>query len=800
MKNNKYSFEIPEGFVESHDDVELYASIRDNKTIYATTTFARAVPYTKDGLIEAYRRSIYDMINKKIRSSSKTVKSATIVGDIIGRFHPHGDQSAYQSIVTLSQSWTNNYPLIYGKGNWGNVLGKPAAHYRYTECKLSEFFDDVCEDIKEEYVDFIPNFDNTDKEIAYIPFKIPVILVNGTYGIADSYITSILPHNLSDVIDLCEKFIHNKGIRNYELVEGFFPDFPNFGIILNKEEIENCYKFNIPGNVKMKATMEVNREENRIIIKDLPYNVTEADVLSTIKSYHEKQHAVLSKVLNVIDIKTSRDHMDEMHIEYEVIFDKNANILEVARDLEKLVLSKTIPISNIMYDQKFVEKVSIKDIVAFWYDTLYTTKLRKINYQQSILSNDAHITEGKLKIYDYIDPILEFAKKAKCVQDFIDFLVKTYKLTPIQAKAITEMKIHQLSNTSKEELQRAIDEAYRKIAELDEKSKHIDDAIIDDLEKLRKKYGRPRRTVILEEHEVNNKNISSIPMSNGAVLWSRNQYAIFAINNIINGKSLMNGVKNVKYNGKNVKEIIGCHNIKRDLIGILIFMENGTAKRINVSDIVGINNWISISDEPIITGIIPIYEDTDKFIAISDTNKIKISSVESFGKQAVATGKIKLVQRVEESKDSCLIATESGRYHMLKTKDIPELGRTASGVSLNLPDNETISMIQLEQYTDDSGLCSIVDENEYSYILRIEQELLEETNRVNKAKKLIDLGSGYKLTNINLVNTKDKDYKCILIGRNSTSQVSMQNIRSSDMTRVPKRVPVNTLGVVSYKI
>lgn len=800
MKNNKYSFEIPEGFVESHDDVELYASIRDNKTIYATTTFARAVPYTKDGLIEAYRRSIYDMINKKIRSSSKTVKSATIVGDIIGRFHPHGDQSAYQSIVTLSQSWTNNYPLIYGKGNWGNVLGKPAAHYRYTECKLSEFFDDVCEDIKEEYVDFIPNFDNTDKEIAYIPFKIPVILVNGTYGIADSYITSILPHNLSDVIDLCEKFIHNKGIRNYELVEGFFPDFPNFGIILNKEEIENCYKFNIPGNVKMKATMEVNREENRIIIKDLPYNVTEADVLSTIKSYHEKQHAVLSKVLNVIDIKTSRDHMDEMHIEYEVIFDKNANILEVARDLEKLVLSKTIPISNIMYDQKFVEKVSIKDIIAFWYDTLYTTKLRKINYQQSILSNDAHITEGKLKIYDYIDPILEFAKKAKCVQDFIDFLVKTYKLTPIQAKAITEMKIHQLSNTSKEELQRSIDEAYRKIAELDEKSKHIDDAIIDDLEKLRKKYGRPRRTVILEEHEVNNKNISSIPMSNGAVLWSRNQYAIFAINNIINGKSLMNGVKNVKYNGKNVKEIIGCHNIKRDLIGILIFMENGTAKRINVSDIVGINNWISISDEPIITGIIPIYEDTDKFIAISDTNKIKISSVESFGKQAVATGKIKLVQRVEESKDSCLIATESGRYHMLKTKDIPELGRTASGVSLNLPDNETISMIQLEQYTDDSGLCSIVDENEYSYILRIEQELLEETNRVNKAKKLIDLGSDYKLTNINLVNTKDKDYKCILIGRNSTSQVSMQNIRSSDMTRVPKRVPVNTLGVVSYKI
>ena len=797
QKKNTFSFDIPEDFVEKHDEIELYKSIRDNKKIYALTTFARAVPYYKDGLIEAYRRALFDMISKKIRSTSKTVKSALIVGDIIGRFHPHGDQSAYQSIVTLSQPWTNNYPLVYGLGNWGNVLGNSAAHYRYTECRPSEFFDDVCEDIKEEYVDFIPNFDNSCKEVAYIPFKIPIILVNGSYGIADSYMTSMLPHNLNDVVNICEKYIKNKQIRNEVLVDGFFPDFPNYGIILNKNEIEMAYKFNTPANVKMKATMEVDRINNTILIKDLPYNMTGADVKNTIKAYCDKQHAILSKILNIIDIKTKRDN--EVHIDFEVLFDKSANILEIARDLEKLVLSKTIPISQIMYNNEYVNKVSIKDIIAYWYDTLYTTKLRKISYHQSVYTNEIHILEGKYKIYDYIDPIVEYAKKSESEADFINYLTTKYELTSIQAKAIINMRIQQLNKTSKEEILKNIEDDRRKIDELDEKSKHIDDEIISDLEKIKAKYGRPRRTVILEDHEVN-VTVTSIPMSNGAILWSRNQYAIFDINNLINGKSLMNGVKSVKVDGKNVKEIVGCHNIKNDIIGILIFMKDGTAKRINVSDIVGINNWISISDEPVIDAVIPIYNDTDKFIAISDTNKIKISSVESFGKQSISTGNVKIVQSLDNSKDSCLITTESGKYHLIKISDIPELGRNAAGVILNVPDNEKLSMIQIERFTDDTGICTIVDNDGYSYIMKTEQDLLEDTNRANKAKSLFELDSNYKLMNINPVNTKDKDHKCILIGKNSISQISMQNIRSSDITKVPKKVPVSTLGIVTFKL
>lgn len=797
---SEYSFDIPEDFVEKFDNAEIHKTIRDNKKIYALTTFGRAVPYYKDGLIEAYRRALFDMVDQRIRFNSKSVKSALIVGHIIGRFHPHGDAAAYQSIVTLTQPWTNNYPLVYGgDSNFGNVLGKPAAHYRYTECKTSEFFDDVCEEIKEEYVDFMPNFDNTTNEVCYIPFKLPVLLINGSYGIADSYMTSILPHNLNDVIDLCEKYISNPQIPNEVLVDGFYPDCPNYGIILNRDEIERCYKLGTQANVKMKATMEVNREENKIIIKDLPYNMTEADVISTLKSYNEKGHAVLSKVLNIIDMKTSRD--GQMFIEYEVVFDKNANILEVARDLERYCLSKTIPISMINFDGKYVNRVSIKNIIANWYDTLYTTKHRKLGYQASLLVNEIHILEGKLKIYDHIDEIVEYAKKSTSDKMFMDHLSKKYGLTLIQSKAIIHMRIQQLSSTSKNEIISQIEEDKRKISDLDEKTLHIDDEIVADLEKLRKKYGRPRRTVVTCETDNSTNTITSIPMSNGEVLWTNNQYAIFDLNAVLNGKSLINGVKTCKVNGRNIKEIIGSHNVHKDLIGIIVFNRDGTAKRINVSDMVGINNWISVSDEPTIVGVIPFHSEDDKFICITDNNKIKISSVSDFNsKQAIKAGVMKSVKLLDKNKDSCFILCESGRYHYIKISDIPELGRTASGVILNIPENEDVSIIQMEQYSDDVGLASICDPEGYSYVIKVEQEFLEETNRANKAKKLINLDGDYKFMNICELNVKDKDAKCVLIGKNSTSQINMSNIRSSDLARIPKKVPISLVGLVTYKL
>lgn len=796
-KQIKFGFDIPEDFEEQYEKQELYSTIRDNKKIYAMTTFLRAIPYNRDGLIEVYRRGLFDLIVNKHFHTSKTVKSALVVGDIIGNYHPHGDASAYKSLVSLSQPWTNNYPLVFGQGNWGNILGDSAAHYRYTECRLSEFFDDACEEINERYVDYIWNFDGSKKEVRYLPFKVPILLVNGSYGIADAYMTSILPHNLLDVIDLCKKYIANKDIKNSVLCDGFYPDLPNYGIITNKSEIEYAYKFNVQSNIKMTSNIEIDRNENKIIIKDLPYNTVKSDILKILKTQNDKKHAVLSKVYNIIEIKTNRDN--KMHLEFEVIFDKNSNILEIARDIEKYCLMKTIPLNTLMFDGEFVKNVSIKDIIEEWYETISTTKLRKISYHSSQYNSRKHVLEGMLIIYDYLDELIQFAKNSNSKAEIIQFLSKRFGLTDIQSEAISEMKIYNISKVGKATIIENIKDLEEKIAELDRKLLTIDEDIIADLDFLGKKYGRPRRTTVIDKG-METEEATQIPMSNGILLWTHNQFAVFDTQNIINGKTLMNGIKTVKYEGKNTKEIIGSHNIESDILGLLVFMRDGTAKRLDIKDIISPNNWISLGDEPVITGMIPILTEEDKYITISNSNKIKVTDVSQINRQFINAGDVKLVQRLDPKKDHLLVMIENGKYHLISIADIPELGRTAAGVNIELPHNKMISMTQVERHGDDTPIFAVQDNEGYSYLMKSEQEVLEETNRVNKPKRLFNLSSEFKLTNVHKVNIKAKTYKCVLIGKLSTSQISIQNIRISDMFKIPKRVPVLTLGVVSHNL
>lgn len=774
---------------------ELYETIRDDKKIYAYTTFLRAIPFNKDGLIEVYRHILYSMHVSGLYYNHDAVKSAQVIGNIIGHYHPHGDVAVYGSMVTLSQPWTMNYPLIQGLGNWGNILGDGAAAARYTNCRLSDFATDIIETISPNTVDFGPNYDDSVQEATYIPFKVPQLLLNGSYGIAESYITSVPCHNLNDVIGLCRRYIANKNISNEKLVEGFYPDFPNYGIITNKSEIEEAYKHGTKANIKMKSTIDIDRIDQRIYIRDLPYGHTKTNITNVLIAQNLNKHAVLSKILDITDMKTMRNGFE--HFEFEVIFEKSCNILEVARDLEKFCLTKTIPLSIIFNYNDTVGNVLIKDIIVQWYNVIRTTKLRKYSYKATQLQNKTYILEGLIIIYDSINEVIEFSKTAKSDKEFINWLIKRFNVSLIQAEAIADTKLRQLSAHSKDFLYNSIEENKKSIAILENDMMNVDIHILSDLDFISKKYGRPRRTVVMDEGD---EQIESIPMSNGALIYSHNQYAIFDLQNIVNGKALMNGLKSYKIDGKNVKEICGVQNIATDVDSLIVFTRDGTAKKIDTTEIVGINNWIVLDDIEI-AGMIPISKSIDRIVIISENDKIRVIESTEINKQYVNVGKIKAAQKIEYDADHLIVATSNGKYQCIPIADIPLLSRSASGVQINIPHDEDVSLCQVNILGEDSLMLSLNETNEnLDYIMKVELEHLEITNRVNKPKSLLQLDNNYKLLSINKGNSKFKNSKLVLLGKHSSSQMSVQNFKNSDICVTPKRVPTAPIAIVQYSI
>ena len=291
-------------------------------------------------------------------------------------------------------------------------------------------------------------------------------------------------------------------------------------------------------------------------------------------------------------------------------------------------------------------------------------------------------------------------------------------------------------------------------------------------------------------------------MSNGAVIWTRNQYAIFDLNGLLNSKNLINGLRSVKVDGKAVKEIIGLNNINSDLNSIIIFTNDGSAKRVDVSEIVGTNSWITISDEPIIKSIIPVSSEDEKIIIVSDDSKIRITTVDQFGKQSVKVGGVSLAQKLNPNCDYVIFMNSKGAYHLIKISDIPELGRSASGVMIDLNDDvKNVEMVQIERDSDELLICSVVDTSDGStYVMKGEQSLLEDTNRVNKPKKLFELDKNFKVTNVNKIDISDKNMKNLLIGKNNTTTLANLTVRLSDMGKVPKKVSTDTVGIISYNL
>ena len=455
---------------------------------------SRALPDVRDGLKPVHRRVLFGMNEMGVRSNSSYKKSARIVGDVMGKYHPHGDSSVYDTMVRMAQEWSLRYLLVDGQGNFGSVDGDSPAAMRYTEARMKKISEELLSDIDKETVDFQLNFDDTIMEPTVLPTRVPNLLINGSSGIAVGMATNMAPHNLSEVIDGTISYIENSKIDIEELIQIIkAPDFATGGTIYGYDGVREAFLTG-KGRVVLrgKAIIENVKERECIIVSEIPYMVNKADMI--------RKTADLINDGKIEGISTIRDESDRkgMRIVYVLKRDAIPNI--VLNKLYKFTqLQSSFSINNVALVNGRPELLNLKQLIHHFVDHRHEVVVRRINFELKKAEQRAHILEGLIIASDNIDNVIDLIKKCSNADEARQKLEKKYKLSEIQAKAIIEMRLRQLTGLEQEKLREEYDELIKTIAGykklLDSKSMRMD-VIKNELIEIKEKYGDERRSII----------------------------------------------------------------------------------------------------------------------------------------------------------------------------------------------------------------------------------------------------------------------------------------------------------------
>ncbi|MFL2628263.1 MAG: DNA gyrase subunit A [Candidatus Marisimplicoccus sp.] len=455
---------------------------------------SRALPDVRDGLKPVHRRVLFGMNEMGVRSSSSYKKSARIVGDVMGKYHPHGDSSVYDTMVRMAQEWSLRYLLVDGQGNFGSVDGDSPAAMRYTEARMKKMSEDLLSDIDKETVDFQLNFDDTIMEPTVLPTRVPNLLINGASGIAVGMATNMPPHNLSEVIDGTISYIENSEIDIEELIQIIkAPDFPTGGTIYGYDGVKEAFLTG-KGRVVLrgKAIIENIKERECIIVTEIPYMVNKADMI--------RKTADLINDGKIEGISTIRDESDRkgMRIVYVLKRDAIPNI--VLNKLYKYTqLQSSFSVNNVALVNGRPQLLNLKQLIHYFVEHRHDVVVRRITFELKKAEQRAHILEGLIIASDNIDAVIDLIKKSSNADEARQKLEKKYKLSEIQAKAIIEMRLRQLTGLEQDKLREEYDELLKTIAGykklLDSKSMRMD-LIKAELLEIKEKYGDERRSVI----------------------------------------------------------------------------------------------------------------------------------------------------------------------------------------------------------------------------------------------------------------------------------------------------------------
>ena len=460
---------------------------------------SRALPDVRDGFKPVHRRILYGMMELGNTSDNPYKKSARIVGEVLGKYHPHGDSSVYYAMVRMAQEWAMRYPLVDGQGNFGSVDGDSPAAMRYTEARLNKLGEAMMDDLYKETVDFEPNFDNTLTEPKVMPTRIPNLLVNGASGIAVGMATNMPPHNLSEVIDACEAYIDNQEITVEELMTYVkAPDFPTGGYIYGISGVREGYLTG-RGRVVMraKAEIEAGQTHDKIVVTEIPYNVNKAELIKYIADL------VNDKRIEGISNANDESDRDGMRIVIDVKRDANASV--VLNKLYKMTaLQTSFGVNNVALVHGRPKTLNLRDMIKYFVEHRHEVVIRRTQFDLRKAKERAHILEGLIIASDNIDEVIRIIRAAKTPNDAIAGLIERFNLTEIQSRAIVEMRLRQLTGLMQDQLHAEYEEIMKQIAYLE--SILADDEVCrkvmkDELLEVKAKYGDERRSEIVYSSE-----------------------------------------------------------------------------------------------------------------------------------------------------------------------------------------------------------------------------------------------------------------------------------------------------------
>ena len=708
---------MDENIFDKVHDVDLKKTMETSYIDYAMSVIAsRALPDVRDGLKPVQRRILYAMIELNNGPDKPHRKCARIVGDTMGKYHPHGDSSIYGALVNLAQDWSTRYPLVDGHGNFGSVDGDGAAAMRYTEARLSKISMELLSDINKDTVDFTPNFDETEKEPTVLPSRFPNLLVNGTTGIAVGMATNIPPHNLREVSNAVLKLIDNRINEDratsieevLEIVKG--PDFPTGATILGRRGIEEAYRTG-RGKIKVRAVTEVEpmaNGKNRIIVSELPYMVNKARLIEKI--------AELVRDKKIDGITELRDESDRqgMRICIELRRDVNANVLlnQLYKHTQLQDTFGVIMLALVDNEPKVLNLVQMLEYYILHQEDVVT---RRTKYDLNKAEERAHILQGLLKALDNIDEVISIIRGSQNGAIAKERLIARFDLTDVQAQAIIDMRLRALTGLEREKLENEHKELMERIAEFkailgDEKK--LLAVIKEELSVVVDKYGDDRRTSIgFDELDFTTEDL--IPVEDTVIAMTRMGYI----------KRMT--IDNFKAQNRGGKGIKGMQTIDEDFIEdllmttthhyIMFFTNKGRVYRLKGYEIpeasrtargTAIINLLQLLPEERITAIIPLKEykeDRFLFMATRDgiVKKTPIKDYENIRKSGLQAINLREedelieVKSTDNEKDIILV-TKYGQCIRFDEKDVRPTGRTSMGViGMNLEPNDEIVGMQL---------------------------------------------------------------------------------------------------------